>query len=113
MADEVFNISSRRYETLKEIGEKIEKIEKIYRVRVVYEDPVGGMRREDKGSFLELLVDFLQWVGSEKIRKQTGWVDRKALFSDGFEVYRRTHEQAVRDGDESMMKMMESLKLRF
>lgn len=30
-----------------------------------------------------VLMGFSQWVGSEKLRRDTGWKDRRMVFSEG------------------------------
>jgi hypothetical protein len=35
-----------------------------------------------------VLMGFSQWVGSGKVRRDTGWRDRRMLFSEGIVGYR-------------------------
>jgi len=53
-----------------------------------------------------MLMGFSQWVGSEKLRRDTGWRDRRILFSEGIRQYRGAYEAAVERGDEGLKKMM-------
>ena len=44
------------------------------------------------------VMGFSQWVGSEKLRKDTGWKDRRKLFSEGIHQYRLAYEVAIERG---------------
>lgn len=107
---QVFNIASQRYETLHKIGDAVAKS---YGLEVRYTYPGKAERPEDLKSFLVYLVDFSQWVGSEKIRETTRWRERKHLFAAGFETYRAAYEQAKRDGDEGVVRMERNLAIEF
>jgi hypothetical protein len=52
-----------------------------------------------------MLMGFSQWVGSEKLRRDTGWTDRRMVFSEGIEQYRIAYEAAVEKGDEGLAKI--------
>jgi nucleoside-diphosphate-sugar epimerase len=108
VAGQTYNISSHRYETLEEIRDVMEKS---YGVKIAFKEPEKGERKEDKKDFLSYLIDFPQWVGSDKLRERTGWVDQKQLFSEGFELYRKVYEQAVEDQDEGIVRIANMFKL--
>lgn len=103
VAGQIYNISGRRYETLKEI---VEAIEKSYGLQVQYKEP----KEEDKIDVVYMLLNFSQWVGSDKLRKQTGWVDKKKAFAEGFELYRKVYEQAVKDREEGVTRIENLVK---
>lgn len=101
VAGQAYNISSHRYETLKEI---VPAIERSHGVKVEYVDPQEG----DETAFaVQILFDFPQWVGSDKLRKDTGWTDKKPLFHEGYEVYRRAYEAAAQEKSEQYERVME------
>jgi len=96
---QVYNISSRRYETL---GEIVPVVENSHKIKVV----LSGPRLEDKGSdSMNIIVNFPQWVGSEKLRRHTGWTDRKPLFHQAYDVYRRAYEKAAEDQNEQFQRV--------
>ena len=90
-----YNISGCRYEILEEVAEALIKE---YGLK-------GGVRYEcdaksEEGmpvqfDVFELLCGFSQWVGSEKVRREVGWRDRRQLFSKGLKMYRLAYEGAV------------------
>lgn len=92
---EVFNISAHRYETVDEVCRALARE---YGVG-------GGLRYVDPASLGEgenpwppVLIDFPQWTSSDKIRRVTGWGDKRPLFSEALHVYRLAYEAAVGDG---------------
>ncbi|KEF60119.1 uncharacterized protein A1O9_04969 [Exophiala aquamarina CBS 119918] len=98
---QVFNISSHRYETAREVAAAIEKS---YGLKVKWSGEFASMG--GKGiDFVHVLFGFSQWVGSEKIRRVTGWTDRKPLFAEMFDVYRLSYEAYLRESDSQVVKM--------
>ncbi|KAK4220788.1 hypothetical protein QBC38DRAFT_462203 [Podospora fimiseda] len=98
--EEVFNISSRRYETLEEIGNALAKeygFAEGARFGVEEKDIVAEKN-------CELVFGWSQWVSSEKIRSVTGWKDHRPLFSENIGVYRRAFEAAKGNGDDDVEK---------
>lgn len=94
VAGQTYNISAHSYETLEEIAPAVEKS---HGVKVVFADPGPD---DEKNFGVNSVFNFPQWVGSDKIRKQTGWRDRKPLFHEAYDVYRRAFEQARADQTE-------------
>lgn len=88
---QVYNISSHRYETLEEVGTALAREYGIDEVRYT-----SGNRFSDNykflGDMLLTVTGFSQWVGSEKLRKDTGWKDVRPLFSEAVGVWRRAFE---------------------
>lgn len=85
-----YNISGHRYETLEEVANALVGEYKI----------AGGVKflpaPEKKGvDIVQMLCGFSQWVGSEKLRKDVGWKDKRQLFSEGLRIYRKAYEAAV------------------
>ena len=98
---EVFNISACRYETVDEVCQALARE---YGV-------VGGLQYVNPADHAvggnpwpPALVDFPQWTGSDKIRRVTGWGDRRPLFSEALGVYRGAFEAAGRDALTSRMQ---------
>lgn len=92
-----YNISASRYETLDELTQALTKEYGID----------GGVRYVEKGqptpgfdgtNVVKILMGFNQWVGSERLRKDTGWKDRRQLFSEGIHQYRLAYEVAIERG---------------
>jgi len=86
VAGQAYNMAAHRYETLEEIAKTVEKS---HGIRVEYEAPLTS----GKNAFaMNLLFNFSQWVGSDKLRKDTGWTDKKPLFHEAYEVFRKSYE---------------------
>lgn len=121
IAGQEFNISARRYETVEEIA----------RALVAEYGIEGGVRYHENVDAAELaarstgeeevvvdpwppyLVDFPQWTGSDKLRRVTGWMDHRPLFTEAIHVYRVAYEAAKTVGHENVLKvgsMMASLQ---
>ncbi|KAF4120816.1 Nucleoside-diphosphate-sugar epimerase [Geosmithia morbida] len=99
VADQTFNISSYRYETAREIGEALAKGYG-FRDGVVF-PPVDEAGDQFPAS-VAFTFGFPQWVASEKIRNLTGWRDRRALFTEDIDTYRRSYEAEKARGHENI-----------
>jgi nucleoside-diphosphate-sugar epimerase len=94
VAGQVFNISAREYETLEDIAGALVKDYEI----------AGGVKwgkDESEGpatNWKRMVMGYSQWVGSEKIRKMTGWTDKRRLFSEDIDVHRRSYELVAAKG---------------
>ncbi|KAK3680919.1 hypothetical protein B0T22DRAFT_502644 [Podospora appendiculata] len=89
---EVFNISARRYETLEEVGAAL---------GTEYgKETCRLWSRHGEG--YRFLYGWSRWVGSDKIRRVTGWRDRRSLFSENLDVYRAAYEAAAQAGTMGM-----------
>ena len=86
-----YNISSHRYETLDEVAQALVRD---YDIR----DGVKYLPAPAKSGIdvVQMLFGFSQWVGSEKVRRDVGWRDRRMLFSEAVHVYRKAYEAAVK-----------------
>ena len=103
---QVYNISSHCYETLFEVANAVAKIYKIE----------GGVKYlpapEEKGiDVVQMLIGFSQWVSSEKLRKQVGWSDRRKLFSENVNTYRKAYEVATKSGHSNIGKVQQLVNL--
>jgi hypothetical protein len=49
---------------------------------------VKFVKKEGRVGPRAMLMAFSQWVGSEKLRRDTEWRDRRMLFSEGLVGYR-------------------------
>ncbi|KAF5597873.1 nad dependent epimerase [Fusarium pseudocircinatum] len=99
---EVFNISSQHFETA----------EKILGATVKEYGLAGGIRyvdlkdlKPDEDSSLAMVVGFPQWTCSKKLRRVTGWTDRRLPFSDAIHIYRLAYEAAAHLKDENVEKI--------
>ena len=84
-----FNISGHTYETTGSIWEALEHEYGI-------EGKVKFVRPEDAKEqtplSITVILGYSQWVGSDKIRRLTGWTDKRMLFGENISVYRRAHD---------------------
>lgn len=101
VAGQVYNISSHRFETLSEI---VPVVEKSHGIKIRLVDPPPGER--SLANLDLFFFNFPQWVGSEKLRKHTGWVDRKPLFHEGYDLYRMAYEIAAKDKSEQYQRIV-------
>ncbi|KAI2782528.1 NAD(P)-binding protein [Daldinia loculata] len=100
VAGQCFNISAARYETLAMIAEAL-KVE--YGLRDVVRAPNGV--EADLSAYVAL--GHSQWVDSSKIRRLTGWTDKRLPFWEGLHVYRMAYEEAARRGHEGVLRVKE------
>ncbi|EXJ88064.1 hypothetical protein A1O1_04992 [Capronia coronata CBS 617.96] len=99
VAGQAYNISAHRYETL---GEIMTVVEQVHGVKVSYVDSHPGT---DFQTVLKPVVDFPQWVGSDKLRRDTGWTDQKPLFHEGYQVYRNAYNVAAQENSEQYLRV--------
>ncbi|KAE8372775.1 hypothetical protein BDV26DRAFT_273461 [Aspergillus bertholletiae] len=105
---EIFNISSRRYETVDEIATKL-VAEYGITAGVKYIDP--GSLTPDENPWPPALIDFPQWTGSAKLRAVTGWHDVRPLFTEAIHTYRLAYEAAATASHENIERMKERVEL--
>jgi nucleoside-diphosphate-sugar epimerase len=92
-----YNISNYRFETLEEITQALVKEYQISGgVKFLPVDPHAGSPDVNMTRFL---LGFSQWTGSERLRKDVGWKDRRSLFSRALPQYRLAYEAAMASGD--------------
>lgn len=105
VAGQVFNISSHRYETVHEIGEALAKeYEFSGGVQFIAPENAAGSNdaENNPAESANILFNFAQWVSSEKIRKLTGWRDKRMLWSTNLQVYRLAYEAEKQMGHENI-----------
>ncbi|ROT42388.1 NAD dependent epimerase/dehydratase [Sodiomyces alkalinus F11] len=92
VAGQVFNVSAHRYET----------VDQVVRALVQEYGIKGGLKyvrpdeiKPEHNPWPPFLIDFPQWTGSDKLRRVTGWRDRRTLFSEALHVYRLAYEAAT------------------
>ena len=104
---ECFNISGYRYETVSDI---VAALSAEYKIS-------GGISLTMQMSEIEspelraldLVFNYSQWVDSTKIRKLTGWTDKRPLFSESLPIYRLAYEAAVRASDAGVARIRDRL----
>jgi nucleoside-diphosphate-sugar epimerase len=99
-----FNISAHRYETADTVVQALADEYKL----------AGGAKftftAEDAqavpmGFTFQAVFGYSQWVDSGKIRALTGWTDRRLLFTQNLDVYRRAYEAAAKSGHEDIARV--------
>ena len=105
----VFNMSSRRYETLDELAKSlVAEFNIMGGIKYINETDLNG-----PSPWPRHFIDFPQWTSSEKIRKVTGWSDRRPLFTEALHVYRMAHDAAQSSGNENIKKVKAITQLMF
>jgi len=104
VSGEVFNISGSRYETLQEVGEALAK-EYGFKGGASFGATPEELPHEISGPGIQLVFGWSQWVDSAKIRRLTGWTDRRFLFSENIHVYRLAYEAAAAAKEEGVQKV--------
>ncbi|KAK4454011.1 NAD(P)-binding domain protein [Podospora aff. communis PSN243] len=106
IAGQAFNISGRRYETLNEIGAALAKEYGFDGVQ--FGVSVKELPEAVSNPVYNLVFGWSQWVASDKIRRVTGWTDRRPLFVENLHIYRLAYEAAAEAGSANV----ESIKKR-
>ncbi|GKT47557.1 uncharacterized protein ColSpa_07738 [Colletotrichum spaethianum] len=101
VAEGVFNVSGRRYETLREVGMALAaEYGFLGGARFGLSlDEISGPINDLTG---QLVFGWSQWVASDKIRAVTGWTDKRPLFSENLRVYRLAYEAAKVQGNDNV-----------
>ncbi|KAI4276637.1 MAG: hypothetical protein LQ337_002368 [Flavoplaca oasis] len=98
---QVFNVSGRRYETLREVGAAL-ATEYNLTEETQFNVTANDMPQDVDYQSSEFVFGYSQWVSSEKSRLLTGWRDKRPLFSENIHAYRLAYEAAKDRGDESV-----------
>ena len=101
-----YNISGRRYETLEEVANALVEEYKI--AGGVQYLPEKGKTRID---VVQMLIGFSQWVGSDKLRKDVGWRDKRQPFSEAVHIYRKAYEAAVAQNHGNVQKIQSFVRM--
>jgi len=109
VSGQCFNVSGRTYETAQQI---VQALVTEYQVKDGFRflDPSS----ESSSALVkpnDSIFDFTQWVESDKIRKLTGWRDRRPLFTEGIHAYRLAYEAAVKSESENVAKLKQFMKV--
>ncbi|CAI7570470.1 unnamed protein product [Penicillium palitans] len=103
----VDDCANARYETLDEIAEVLVEeygLEK----GIVYDPPQN--KPVDQFDIVQFLTGFSQWVGSDKLRQDVGWKDRRLLFTEGLKAYRLAYEAAAKSGHSNVTRVKGYMK---
>lgn len=101
-----YNISGFRYETLEEVANALVADYKIKGgVKYLLEKQKTGV------DVVQMLIGFSQWVGSEKLRRNVGWRDKRQLFSEAVHTYRKAYEAAVAQKHGNVQKIQSFVRM--
>jgi len=103
---QIFNISPRRYETVKEVTTALLK-EYDIKADPEYVSPEEWQPRDQP--WLAMLVGFPQWTDSTKLRNLTGWTDHRPLFAETIGIYRKAFEAADELKDPAVRKLKQQI----
>ncbi|KAK4166331.1 NAD(P)-binding domain protein [Cladorrhinum sp. PSN259] len=101
---QVFNISGEKYETLEEIGHAFVR-EYGFEGGVTFSVGAEEIPEGANAQSVSLGFGWSQWVSSDKIRRVTGWKDRRGTFADGLRVYRMAYEASAETGVEDVERV--------
>lgn len=85
VAGQAFNISNASYETVEQVCQALAKA---YGLPLELVAPLGLVSFTSTDG----LTNFSQWVSSEKLRKITGWKEKRPTFTEGIQGYRMAYE---------------------
>jgi nucleoside-diphosphate-sugar epimerase len=88
---QIFNVSAHRYETVNEVGNALASE---YGIKSGLKYVKPNELRDGENPWPPFLIDYLRWADSSKLRKATGWTDRRPQFSEALHVYRIEYEAA-------------------
>lgn len=101
-----YNISGGRYETLGEVADALVEEYKIKGgVKYIPEEAMTGV------DVVQMLTGFSQWVGSEKLRRDVGWKDKRQPFSEAVHTYRMAYEAAVAQKHSNVQKIQAFIRM--
>ncbi|KAL8846317.1 MAG: hypothetical protein Q9221_008583 [Calogaya cf. arnoldii] len=101
----VFNISGRRYETLKEVGTALAEeygFKEGAQFSVSADNIPDNITDDIDYQSSEFVFGYSQWVSSERIRALTGWRDKRPLFSENVHAYHLAYEAAKEGGNKNV-----------
>ncbi|OTA89075.1 hypothetical protein M434DRAFT_113682 [Hypoxylon sp. CO27-5] len=104
VAGQCFNISAQRYDTLGSLAKALE---------AEYGLTGGVVQGGDAALNLDIVLGYSQWVDSTKIRRLTGWTDKRMLLSENLHAYRLAYEEAARRGHVGVLRVKERIQSGF
>ena len=105
VAGQSYNISSERYETTKEVATALAREYGLGHVEFTSPPSFDISNAVQGFDVVGLLFGYSQWVGSEKLRRDTGWKDRRPAFSEALHVYRKAYEEAAKSGNSNVERV--------
>jgi len=108
VAGQVFNISGKRYETLREIGSAL-AAEYGFDGGAQFGVTAEELPEAASNPTIGLVLGWSQWVSSDKIRSLLGWSDRRLLFVENLHVYRLGWEAAAKGGSSNVDQVRKRL----
>jgi nucleoside-diphosphate-sugar epimerase len=98
-----YNISASEWETLRDLADALVKEHGIVGGVKFVDGPEGRLSIEQDWN--RILLGWTQWIGSEKLRRDTGWFDKRQSFSEGIHAYRLAYEVAIERGGGVLAKV--------
>jgi nucleoside-diphosphate-sugar epimerase len=107
VAGRALNISAHRYETVHEVCDALA-------AEYCFPDGAKFITEDEAGDWfpksLYFALKFPQWVGSEGIRRLTGWTDKRLLFSENVKAHRIAYEARDEKGHGNIRRVRERMK---
>ncbi|KUJ11844.1 NAD(P)-binding protein [Mollisia scopiformis] len=98
-----YNMSASEWETLRDVASAVAKEYGVEDGVRFVEGQEGRLPVEQDWN--RMLLGWTQWIGSEKLRKDTGWYDKRQLFSEGIHAYRLAYEVSIQRGGGVLQKI--------
>ncbi|RYP71791.1 hypothetical protein DL771_004603 [Monosporascus sp. 5C6A] len=104
---QAFNLGPHSYETTEKL---LKALAKEYDIPGGFKFTDTEQAKKNASGMIVSLIAWSQWLGSDKIRRVTGWKDKRPLFSENLSVYRRAYECAVKIGHDDLARVAEMKK---
>lgn len=108
IAGRVLNVGGRGYMTT---GQLLDALAREYEIPGGFRYTDSEKARRHVAGAVGSAIAWSQWLGSDEIRRITGWTDRRMPFVENLGVYRRAYECAVAAGHDDVARVQEMRKV--
>lgn len=108
IAGRVLNVGARGYMTA---GKFLEALAQEYDIPGGFKHTDSERAKSNTSGFIGSAIGWSQWLGSEEIKKITGWTEKRMPFIENFGVYRRAYEVAAAAGHDDLARVQEMRKV--
>ena len=108
IAGKVLNVGARGYITT---GKLLEALTREYDIPGGFKYTNTERAKSNVSGAIGSAIGWSQWLGSDEIRRITGWDDRRVPFIENLGVYRRAYEAAAAAGHDDFARIREMKKV--